>query len=160
MSRVGTSRGIHVAGRGLTRHGHAVSGVPPASPRPAESDASAAPLEPRPCSVGLCPATWIPRLAPTWLKSSRLGSYWPNIGVFRPEKGNRPVRRKKKNLKPKTPVDLIRRLHRLNPFLLLLFCFFVFFFFFFRSVTVLFCCQFKPKFKDFSRLYRSVTHCS
>ena len=49
LSRVGASRGINVAGRGLTRHGRAVSGVPPTSPRPAESDASAAPLEPRPC---------------------------------------------------------------------------------------------------------------
>ena len=95
----------------------------------------------------------------------RFGSYRPNIGVFRPEKGNRPIREiKKKNLKPKIPVDLIRcrRLHRLNPFLLLLllFCFFVFFLLFFRNVAILFCFRFRLKFKDFSGPYRSVTHCS
>ena len=68
--------------------------------------------------------------------SGQIRSYRPNISVFRPEKGNRPIKeiKKKKNLKPKIPVDLIRcrRLHRLNPFLLLLllllFCFFFFFF--------------------------------
>ena len=78
--------------------------------------------------------------SPTLADAAQIEPYRPNIGVFRPEKGNRPVRRKKK-LKPKIPVDLIRRLHRLNPFLLLLllFCFFVFFFFFFHSVSVLFC---------------------
>ena len=97
----------------------------------------------------------------------RIGSYRPNIGSFWPEKGNWQVReKKKKTLKPKIPVDLIchcRRLHRLNPFLLLLlllFCFFVFFFLFFRRVVILFCCRFRPKFKDFSGPYRSVTHCS
>ena len=52
LSRVGASRGIHVAGRGLTWHGCAVSGVPPASPRPAKSDAGAAPLESRSCIPG------------------------------------------------------------------------------------------------------------
>ena len=71
--------------------------------------------------------------------SGRIGSYWLNIGVFRPKKGNQPVRKKKeKNLKLKILVDLIhccRRLHRLNPFLLLLllFCFFVFLFLFFSQ---------------------------
>ena len=70
--------------------------------------------------------------AQTRADSGQIRSYRPNISVFRPEKGNRPVREiKKKNLKPKILVDLIRcrRLHRLNPFLLLLlFCFFFFFF--------------------------------
>ena len=41
-----------MAGRGLTWHGRAVSYVPPASPRLAESDAGAAPLEPRSCIPG------------------------------------------------------------------------------------------------------------
>ena len=99
--------------------------------------------------------------SPTRADAAQIGPYRPNIGVFRPEKGNWPVRRKK-NLKPKILVDLIRSLHPLNPFLLLLllFCFFVFFFLFFRSVAILFCCRFKPIFKDFSRPYRSVTHYS
>ena len=35
--------------RGTTRHGRAVCGVPPASPRPAASDAGALAWEPRPC---------------------------------------------------------------------------------------------------------------
>ena len=35
--------------RGTTRHGRAVCGVPPASPRPAASDAGALGQEPRPC---------------------------------------------------------------------------------------------------------------
>ena len=35
--------------RGTTRHGRAVCGVPPASPRPAASDAGALGPEPRPC---------------------------------------------------------------------------------------------------------------
>ena len=99
--------------------------------------------------------------SPTRTDAAQIGPYRPNIGVFQPEKGNRLVRRKK-NLKLKILVDLIRSLHRLNPFLLLLllFCFFVFFFLFFRSVVVLFCCRFRPIFKDFSRPYRSVTHYS
>ena len=104
------------------------------------------------------------RTRPISADSSRIESYQSNIGVFRPEKGNRPVR-KKKNLKLKIPVDLIRcycRLHRLNTFLLLLllFCFFIFLFLFFHSVAVLFRCRFRPKSKDFSGPYRSVTHCS
>ena len=60
--------------------------------------------------------------SPTRADAAQIGPYRPNIGVFWPEKGNRPVRRKK-NLKPKILVDLIRSLHRLNPF----------FFFFFAS---------------------------
>ena len=72
--------------------------------------------------------------------TGQIGSYRPNICVFQPEKGNRPIRRKKKkkNLKPKISVDLICCLHRLNPFLflLLLFCFFVFFFLFFCEPSI------------------------
>ena len=46
FSRVGP---IRDSPRGTTRHGRAVCGVPPASPRPAASDASALAWEPRPC---------------------------------------------------------------------------------------------------------------
>ena len=63
--------------------------------------------------------------------SGRIGSYRPNTGVFRPEKGNRPAKKKKKILKtentsgfdtPLSPSSLA-----LTPF------FFFFFFFFFAS---------------------------
>ena len=40
--------------------------------------------------------------AQTQADSRRFGSYRLNIGVFRPEKGNRPVRRRKKKRKLKT----------------------------------------------------------
>ena len=46
FSRVGP---IRESPRGTTRHGRAVCGVPPASPRPAASDAGALAWEPRPC---------------------------------------------------------------------------------------------------------------
>ena len=46
FSRVGPIRELP---RGTTRHGRAVCGVPPASPRPAASNASALAWEPRPC---------------------------------------------------------------------------------------------------------------
>ena len=46
FSRVGP---IRESPCGTTRHGRAVCGVPPASPRPAASDAGALAWEPRPC---------------------------------------------------------------------------------------------------------------
>uniref|UniRef100_A0A7N2L3V5 Uncharacterized protein n=1 Tax=Quercus lobata TaxID=97700 RepID=A0A7N2L3V5_QUELO len=46
FSRVGPIRELP---RGGTRHGRAVCGVPPASPRPAASDAGALGWMPRPC---------------------------------------------------------------------------------------------------------------
>ena len=49
FSRVGP---IRESPCGTTRHGRAVCGVPPASPRPAASDAGALAWEPRPCIPG------------------------------------------------------------------------------------------------------------
>ena len=49
FSRVGP---IRESPRGTTRHGPAVCGVPPTSPRPAASDAGALAWEPRPCIPG------------------------------------------------------------------------------------------------------------
>ena len=45
---------------------------------------------------------------PICTDSGWIGSYWPNIDVFWPEKGNWPVKKKKK-LKPKIPVDIDTR---------------------------------------------------
>ena len=90
------------------------------------------------------------RLAPICANASRIGLYRPNIGVFRSEKRNQPVRgkKKKKTLNRKYRWILIQDSHcrrhnftGLNPFFhcffvlffLGLFCFFFFisFFFFF-----------------------------
>ena len=53
MGRVGANLGrvgpIRESPHGMTRHGRAVCGVPPASPCPAASDAGALAWEPRPC---------------------------------------------------------------------------------------------------------------
>uniref|UniRef100_A0A7N2MHU9 Uncharacterized protein n=1 Tax=Quercus lobata TaxID=97700 RepID=A0A7N2MHU9_QUELO len=49
FGRVGPSRDPP---RGATRDGRAVCGVPPASPRPAASDAGTPAWEPRPCILG------------------------------------------------------------------------------------------------------------
>ena len=53
LGRVGANLGrvgpIRESPRGMTRHGRAVCGVPPASPRPAASDAGALAWELRPC---------------------------------------------------------------------------------------------------------------
>ena len=49
FSRVGP---IRESPRGTTRHGRAVCSVPPASPRPAASDAGALAWEPHPCIPG------------------------------------------------------------------------------------------------------------
>ena len=66
-------------------HGHSSKGAAPASDSARRGDAGGTLLTTRPCRVEPRPATWIPRLGP----------YRPNIGVFRLEKGNRPVRKKK-----------------------------------------------------------------
>ena len=58
----------------------------------------------------------------------RIGSYWLNIGVFWPEKGNRPVR--KKNLKQKYWWILIQdSYYHCHKILVALIPFFFFFFF-------------------------------
>ena len=56
FSRVGP---IRDSPRGTTRHGRAVCGVPPASPRPATSDAGALAWEPRPCIPAYESLVWI-----------------------------------------------------------------------------------------------------
>ena len=65
-------------------------------------------------------ASWF---VPNWADSLRLGPNQPNIGVFRPEKENWPVRKKKKKkLKPKIPRRYRR--HNLTPFFFFFFLFF------------------------------------
>ena len=53
LGRIGADFGrvgpIWESPRGTTWHGHAICGVPPASPRPAVSDAGALAWEPHPC---------------------------------------------------------------------------------------------------------------
>ena len=70
------------------------------------------------------------RLSQNRADSHRFGSYRPNTGVFRPEKGNRPAKKKKKILKTENTSGFDTPL---SPSSLALTPFFFFFFFFASS---------------------------
>ena len=76
FSRVGPRR----PDSGLaTWHGRVVCGVPPASPRPAASDAGALAWEPRPCIPDIKPI-----LSFCWVPIAKLFAYPPQLAYERP----------------------------------------------------------------------------
>ena len=69
-------------------HGRGSRGAAPASNSAGRGDAGVTPLTAR-------QATSCHVDSPTRVDATQIGPYQLNIGVFRPEKGNRPIRRKK-----------------------------------------------------------------